>query len=41
MPHALLGYGEHMQLTRGNHSLHPTKYPWEHEKWSKTFDHTA
>lgn len=23
------------------HSLHPTQYPWEHEKWHKTFDHAA
>jgi hypothetical protein len=23
------------------HSLHPTQYPWEHQKWHKTFDHAA
>jgi hypothetical protein len=23
------------------HSLHPTKYPWVHEQWFKTFDHDA
>lgn len=22
-------------------SLHPTKYPWVHEQWFKTFDHQA
>ncbi|KAI9673841.1 MAG: cytochrome c1 [Trizodia sp. TS-e1964] len=22
-------------------SLHPTKYPWVHEKWNKSFDHQA
>lgn len=22
-------------------SLHATQYPWEHEKWAKTFDHMA
>jgi ubiquinol-cytochrome c reductase cytochrome c1 subunit len=22
-------------------SLHPTAYPWEHSKWTKTFDHAA
>jgi len=21
--------------------LHPTQYPWEHQKWNKTFDHQA
>lgn len=20
-------------------SLHPTQYPWEHQKWTRTFDH--
>jgi ubiquinol-cytochrome c reductase cytochrome c1 subunit len=36
--------GEHamnLKLTTWHHSLHPTKYPWEHAKWSKTFDHAA
>jgi ubiquinol-cytochrome c reductase cytochrome c1 subunit len=28
-------------MTPAEEGLHPTKYPWEHEKWSKTFDHTA
>jgi hypothetical protein len=23
------------------HRLHATQYPWEHEKWQKTFDHQA
>lgn len=23
------------------HSLHPTKYPWVHQNWFKTFDHQA
>lgn len=21
--------------------LHATQYPWEHDKWTKTFDHQA
>jgi len=21
--------------------LHPAQYPWEHQKWTKTFDHQA
>jgi len=29
------------QLTFSYHSLHPTQYPWQHEKWHKTFDHGA
>jgi hypothetical protein len=29
------------ELTTCLHSLHPTQYPWEHEKWAKTFDHGA
>ena len=28
-------------LTRSIPRLHATKYPWEHEKWLKTFDHQA
>ena len=28
------------KLTVG-HSLHPTKYPWVHQQWLKTFDHQA
>lgn len=26
---------------RHSYRLHPTKYPWEHEKWTKSFDHQA
>ncbi|KNG49279.1 map microtubule affinity-regulating kinase 4 [Stemphylium lycopersici] len=32
---------ERKEADTGTHSLHPTQYPWEHEKWSKTFDHGA
>ncbi|KAL9004660.1 MAG: hypothetical protein Q9188_002520 [Gyalolechia gomerana] len=28
-------------MTPAEEGLHATKYPWEHEKWSKTFDHQA
>lgn len=28
-------------MTPAEEGLHPTKYPWEHEKWYKTFDHQA
>jgi len=28
-------------LTEDITRLHATKYPWEHEKWIKTFDHQA
>lgn len=24
-----------------NFRLHPPKYPWEHQKWFKTFDHAG
>jgi ubiquinol-cytochrome c reductase cytochrome c1 subunit len=32
---------ENMKLTIWPYSLHPTQYPWQHEKWNKTFDHAA
>lgn len=28
-------------MTPAEEGLHPTKYPWEHAKWLKTFDHQA
>ncbi|MCJ1344206.1 cytochrome c1 [Peltigera leucophlebia] len=28
-------------MTPVEEGLHPAKYPWEHEKWTKTFDHQA
>ncbi|KAH8179943.1 cytochrome c1 family protein [Sarocladium implicatum] len=28
-------------MTPAEEGLHPTKYPWVHEKWTKTFDHQA
>ncbi|KAH9860318.1 cytochrome c1 [Plenodomus biglobosus] len=28
-------------MTPAEEGLHPTKYPWEHTKWNKTFDHAA
>ncbi|KAF2993315.1 cytochrome c1 [Curvularia kusanoi] len=28
-------------MTPAEEGLHPTKYPWEHTKWNKTFDHQA
>ncbi|POS86992.1 hypothetical protein EPUL_001133, partial [Erysiphe pulchra] len=28
-------------MTPAEEGLHPIKYPWEHEKWHKTFDHQA
>ncbi|EFQ92970.1 hypothetical protein PTT_09805 [Pyrenophora teres f. teres 0-1] len=28
-------------MTPAEEGLHPTQYPWEHEKWHKTFDHGA
>ncbi|EOA81080.1 cytochrome c1 [Exserohilum turcicum] len=28
-------------MTPAEEGLHPTQYPWEHEKWHKTFDHAA
>lgn len=28
-------------MTPAEEGLHPTKYPWEHEKFYKTFDHQA
>ncbi|KAI5368874.1 cytochrome c1, mitochondrial precursor [Alternaria alternata] len=35
-------YGRQVDaMTPAEEGLHPTQYPWEHEKWSKTFDHGA
>lgn len=35
-------YGPKFQATTiAEEGLHPTAYPWEHEKWVKTFDHQA
>jgi len=28
-------------MTPQEEGLHPTAYPWEHTKWTKTFDHQA
>jgi len=28
-------------MSPAEEGLHPTHYPWEHQKWSKTFDHQA
>ena len=30
-----------MAMLTISNSLHPTKYPWVHEQWFKTFDHQA
>jgi len=35
-------YGQTVHaMTPVEEGLHPTKYPWEHEKFNKTFDHQA
>ncbi|KGQ01115.1 cytochrome c1, heme protein, mitochondrial [Paracoccidioides lutzii Pb01] len=35
-------YGqEAFAMTPAEEGLHPAKYPWEHTKWTKTFDHQA
>ncbi|KAI9859658.1 MAG: cytochrome c1 [Trichoglossum hirsutum] len=35
-------YGQEVHaMTPAEEGLHPPKYPWEHMKWSKTFDHQA
>ncbi|TQB74399.1 iso-1-cytochrome c [Monascus purpureus] len=35
-------YGqEAFAMTPAEEGLHPTQYPWEHQKWTKTFDHQA
>lgn len=28
-------------MTPAEEGLHPTQYPWEHTKWTKTYDHQA
>ncbi|KAI5282648.1 cytochrome c1 [Ascosphaera acerosa] len=28
-------------MTPAEEGLHPTHYPWEHMKWTKSFDHAA
>ncbi|KAH0536342.1 cytochrome c1 [Glutinoglossum americanum] len=33
-------YGQEVHaMTPAEEGLHPTKYPWEHTKWNRTFDH--
>ncbi|KAK4197753.1 3-deoxy-7-phosphoheptulonate synthase [Triangularia verruculosa] len=34
-------YGNSHAMTPAEEGLHPTKYPWVHEQWFKTFDHQA
>lgn len=35
-------YGQNAYaMTPAEEGLHPIKYPWEHEKWYKTYDHQA
>jgi len=35
-------YGQELHaMTPAEEGLHPTQYPWEHVKWTKTFDHQA
>ncbi|KAH8602966.1 cytochrome c1 heme protein [Bisporella sp. PMI_857] len=35
-------YGPELHaMTPAEEGLHPTKYPWVHAKWTKTFDHQA
>ncbi|KAH7391732.1 cytochrome C1 family-domain-containing protein [Pyrenochaeta sp. MPI-SDFR-AT-0127] len=35
-------YGRNVDaMTPAEEGLHPTQYPWEHAKWSKTYDHGA
>ncbi|KAF2178500.1 cytochrome c1, mitochondrial precursor [Zopfia rhizophila CBS 207.26] len=35
-------YGRNVDaMTPAEEGLHPTQYPWEHQKWHKTFDHQA
>ncbi|KAK2754225.1 cytochrome c1 [Arachnomyces sp. PD_36] len=35
-------YGqEAFAMTPAEEGLHPTQYPWEHAKWTKSFDHQA
>lgn len=35
-------YGRNVDaMTPAEEGLHPTQYPWQHQKWSKTFDHSA
>lgn len=35
-------YGqEAFAMTPAEEGLHPAQYPWEHAKWTKTFDHQA
>ncbi|KAI0484910.1 3-deoxy-7-phosphoheptulonate synthase [Xylariaceae sp. FL0804] len=35
-------YGSTAQaMTPAEEGLHPTQYPWTHERWNKTFDHQA
>ena len=35
-------YGRNVDaMTPAEEGLHPTQYPWTHQKWHKTFDHQA
>ncbi|KAK4648703.1 cytochrome c1 [Podospora bellae-mahoneyi] len=34
-------YGNSHAMTPAEEGLHPTKYPWVHNQWFKTFDHQA
>ncbi|OXV05866.1 hypothetical protein Egran_06364, partial [Elaphomyces granulatus] len=35
-------YGqEAFAMTPAEEGLHPAQYPWEHQKWTKTFDHQS
>ncbi|KIX07088.1 cytochrome c1, heme protein, mitochondrial [Rhinocladiella mackenziei CBS 650.93] len=35
-------YGQEVfAMTPAEEGLHPAQYPWEHQKWTKTFDHAA
>ncbi|KAK0666243.1 3-deoxy-7-phosphoheptulonate synthase [Cercophora samala] len=34
-------YGNSHAMTPAEEGLHPTKYPWVHTQWFKTFDHQA
>ncbi|KAK4207251.1 3-deoxy-7-phosphoheptulonate synthase [Rhypophila decipiens] len=34
-------YGTAHAMTPAEEGLHPTKYPWVHQQWFKTFDHQA
>ena len=33
--------GDALAMTPQEEGLHPVQYPWEHQKYYKTFDHQA